>query len=286
MNVSTPIICTTVAELREHVAQAKGQGQRVGLVPTMGALHAGHLSLANYSIQECGYTVVTIFVNPTQFAPHEDYTRYPRVFEADCQLLSTVGVNLVFAPDVAEVYPPGCNTHVEVGGVTEMLEGECRPGHFRGVATVVLKLFLMAGADVAYFGRKDYQQAAVVQQMVRDLNVPITIRTCPIVRESDGLALSSRNVYLSPDERRQALVLSRSLQTATQLVSSGEQSADRILAAMHSVFATEPLVHFDYIALVDPVTLQPVSHLASPTIAAVAARVGKTRLIDNTLLEP
>lgn len=285
-----PLVVHTVAELREHVARARRAGQTIGLVPTMGALHAGHVSLVERSQRECGYTVATIFVNPLQFGPQEDYTRYPRTLESDCAKLATASCDLVFAPNVAEVYPRGPQharaTYVEVTGVTEMLEGASRPGHFRGVATVVLKLFNMAAPDVAYFGQKDYQQATLIRQMTADLNLPLEIRVCPIVREPDGLAMSSRNVYLSPAERQQALTLSRALAAARQAVASGERDATRVLAAMRAVFAAEPAVQLEYTALVDPETLVDVPHLKSTVVALVAARVGTTRLIDNELLAP
>lgn len=287
-------VCTKVSELRQHVARARQQGHKIGLVPTMGALHAGHVSLVAQSHAECGFTVTTIFVNPTQFAPHEDFTRYPRDLEADCRLLEPAGANLVFAPEVGEVYPrgaspaggPALGTFVEVTGVTEMLEGASRPGHFRGVATVVLKLFNMAAPDVAYFGRKDYQQAAMIRQMTTDLDLPIEIRVCPIIRDADGLALSSRNTYLSPEERRQALVLSRSLREAAEQVAAGERDAAVVLAAMQATLANQPQVTLDYVTIADPDTLRPVERIDRPAVALLAARVGTTRLIDNGILEP
>lgn len=294
MDVAGLTVCTKVSELRQYVAQARGRGQTIGLVPTMGALHAGHVSLVERSHAECGYSVATIFVNPTQFGPKEDYTRYPRTLGADCSLLKPAGCDLVFAPEVSEVYPRGASaaglsplsTSVDVTGVTEMLEGESRPGHFRGVATVVLKLFNMAQPDVAYFGRKDFQQAAVIRRMVADLNVPVDVRLCPIVRDADGLALSSRNAYLSPEERRQALVLSQSLREAAAKVAGGERDAAVLLGVMREVIAREPAVKIDYVALADPDTLQPVTRLDQPAVALLAARVGTTRLIDNATLEP
>lgn len=287
-------VCTKVSELRQHVAAARRKGQTIGLVPTMGALHAGHVSLVERSHAECGFTVATIFVNPTQFGPHEDFTRYPRDLEADCRLLQPAGADLVFAPEVSEVYPrgasaaglPALGTFVEVTGVTEMLEGQSRPGHFRGVATVVLKLFNMAAPDVAYFGRKDYQQAAMIRQMTVDLDLPVEVRLCPIVRDPDGLALSSRNAYLSAEQRRQALVLSKSLREASQAVAAGQSDAAQVLALMRTTLAGEPDVKLEYVAVVDPETLLPVSRLDRPVVALLAARVGSTRLIDNGLLEP
>jgi pantoate--beta-alanine ligase len=259
-------------------------GRSVGVVPTMGALHAGHLSLVEASCRQCGFTVVTLFVNPMQFGPGEDFSRYPRDLDKDLELLSAYPVDLVFAPTVDQMYPSGHTTFVDVGAVAEPLEGKHRPGHFRGVATIVLKLFNLVAADVAFFGQKDYQQTLVVRQMVRDLDVPIEIRICPTVRETDGLALSSRNVYLSDRERQQALVISRSLQLADELVKRGERSARVILDRMRELFAAEPEIQVQYIALADPDTLANVSEIRGPTVALIAAKVGATRLIDNWIL--
>jgi pantoate--beta-alanine ligase len=256
----------------------------VGLVPTMGALHAGHLSLVEASRRECEKTVLTIFVNPTQFAPHEDFARYPRNLDDDLDKLRPLGVDVVFAPPLEEMYPPGETTRVEVGRIAEPLEGQFRPGHFRGVATIVLKLFHAIPANVAYFGQKDYQQTLVVRQMVADLLVPVRIAVCPIVREHDGLAMSSRNVYLSPDERRKALVLSQSLSLAERLVNEGEHDAAKILARMRKLFAEALVDRIDYIALADPQTLAPIDEIRQPTLAVIAAHVGNTRLIDNRLI--
>jgi pantoate--beta-alanine ligase len=259
-------------------------GQSVGVVPTMGALHAGHLSLVEASKRECDKTVVTIFVNPTQFAPHEDFERYPRDLEADLARLRPLGVDAVFAPPREEMYPSGETTRVEVGPIAEPLEGQFRPGHFRGVATIVLKLFQAIPATTAYFGQKDYQQSLVIRRMVADLLVPIRIVVCPIVRESDGLAMSSRNVYLSPNQRRQALVLSQSLNLAERLVREGERDAEKVLAQMKKRFADAGVDRIDYIALVDPEKLTPVNEIHTQTLAAIAAHVGTTRLIDNRLI--
>lgn len=281
-----PCLVTRIAELRAAVDAARSAGRQIGLVPTMGALHAGHVSLVDAAARECGFVVATVFVNPTQFGPHEDFQRYPRSLDADRDALRGHGADLIFAPNVEEVYPPGHATAVEVGGVAVPLEGARRAGHFRGVATVVLKLFNMVRPDVAYFGRKDYQQARVIEQMVADLNVPLAIRVCPIVREPDGLAMSSRNAYLAGEERRRALVLRRSLLRAQSLVAGGERDAEAILAAMRGEFATEPQVRTDYIALADPQTMAPVERVAPGTVALVAAFVGQTRLIDNEVLGP
>jgi pantoate--beta-alanine ligase len=273
-----------LADLRAAVAAARRAGRSVGLVPTMGALHAGHLSLVDACRRECGQTVVSVFVNPTQFAPGEDFDRYPRPFAADLQLLTEREVDLVFAPSTQVMYPPGSTTQVDVGPVAEPLEGRFRPGHFRGVATVVLKLFHQVAPDVAFFGRKDYQQSLVVRRMTADLNLPIEIRVCPTIREADGLALSSRNVYLNATERRQALTLSRSLRLAKDLAAGGERNAATILHRMHALFAVEPDIRLDYIALADPDTLADLATIDADAVALIAARVGATRLIDNETL--
>lgn len=282
---SPPRLVTTVHELRQQVSAARQGGKTIGLVPTMGALHAGHLSLVDASRNQCGYTVVSIYVNPSQFAPHEDFERYPRTLEADLAQLAG-RADLVFAPPDAEVYPAGYATWVNIQGVAEPLEGEFRPSHFRGVATIVLKLFNMVQPDVAYFGQKDYQQSCVVQQMVRDLNLPITIRVCPIVREPDGLAMSSRNAYLAPAERQQATVLWRGLCRAQELVAQGRRTGAEIVEEVRRVICTAPDVRIDYVALADPQTLQPASTVEKPAVLLLAVRIGNTRLIDNCLLEP
>lgn len=286
MPETPPLIVRTVAEVRQAVAAARRSGKRIGLVPTMGALHAGHVSLVEASAAACGYTVVTVFVNPTQFGPKEDFSKYPRTFEADVAAVGRAGADLVFAPDNAEVYPSGFATYVEVGGVAEPLEGECRPGHYRGVATVVLKLFQMVGADVAYFGQKDYQQTRVVQQMVRDFNFPIEIEICPTVREPDGLALSSRNIYLSAAERRSALVISRALRKVEQSVAAGQRDVWKLRDDLHTELATVPEVRVQYAVVADAETLHEPAILDRPCVALVAAHVGTTRLIDNVLLAP
>ncbi len=279
-----PLVVTTRVGLRPHLAAARVAGKTIGLVPTMGALHAGHMSLVERSRRECDYTVATIFVNPTQFGPNEDFSRYPRTLDADLTLLANASVDLVFAPDTAEMYPAGNSTLVEVGQVSEPLEGQFRPGHFRGVSTIVLKLFQLIPADVAYFGQKDFQQSLVIRRMVEDLNLPIAIRVCPIVREPDGLAMSSRNRYLSLDERRRALALSQSLQVARELVRRGTQDPAVILRAMSNTIAAAGGIRVDYVTLVNPQTLEPVTKVDRPTAALVAAWVGITRLIDNELL--
>jgi pantoate--beta-alanine ligase len=251
----------------------------------MGALHAGHASLIRAAREETGFVVVSIFVNPTQFGPAEDFSRYPRPLEDDLEVSGREGADVVFAPETAEVYPPGFRTFVEVQGLQDVLCGASRPGHFRGVATVVLKLLHMVQPDVAYFGQKDYQQARVLRQMVRDLNVPVRLRVCPIVRAPDGLALSSRNQYLDPDQRRRATVLYQALQQARQLVGVGERRAAVVREAVRARIENTPGATLDYAAVVDADTLQPVDRLPKETLVAVAVRFGTTRLIDNTLIQ-
>jgi pantoate--beta-alanine ligase len=277
---------TKCDDLRAAVARARAAGLSVGLVPTMGALHAGHLSLVDASLRECGHTVVTIFVNPTQFGPQEDFAAYPRTLEDDLAALAERGVPTVFAPAAEEMYRPGHVTFVEMQGVALPLEGERRPGHFRGVATIVLKLFQLVRPDRAYFGQKDYQQTLVVRRMVADLNLNVEIRLCPIVRDADGLALSSRNRYLNPLERQRALTLHRALEHVTRRVAGGERDCEALLGEIESLFASTPGVRLDYAAIADPETLAPLRRLAGPAVCALAAFVGTTRLIDNTLLCP
>jgi len=286
MSNAIPKLITAVAQLRETLAAVRREGKRIGLVPTMGALHEGHLSLVRAAKAECDCTVVSIYVNPTQFGPNEDFSKYPRTLEADLKLLAGCGADVVFAPTNEEVYQAGHATWVEVGAVAEPLEGHCRPGHFRGVATVVLKLFNMVQPDVACFGQKDFQQTAVIRRMTADLNLPLAIRVCPTVREPDGLAMSSRNRYLSPAARQRALVLWRSLQTAVKLVQEGQRDASRIVARMREMIETAEDARIDYIALVDPDTLQPVGRITGRTLAVLAVKIENTRLIDNCLLEP
>jgi pantoate--beta-alanine ligase len=258
-------------------------GKSLGLVPTMGALHAGHLSLVKASKATCDITTASIFVNPTQFGPKEDLARYPRTFEADCAMLEAEGVDLIFAPSVDEMYPAGASTWVEVEGEGDRLEGASRPGHLRGVSTVVSKLFHIVAPTHAFFGQKDAAQLAVLRKMVRDLRFDLQIVGCPIVREPDGLAMSSRNRYLSAEERRQALVLNRALLAASDLVANGETSSASLMAAMRAVFAPEPGARVDYITVVDPDTLLPIDDITSGGMLAVAAYLGTTRLLDNVL---
>ena len=277
-------VVSTVDAARAAIRAARRQGQLIGVVPTMGALHEGHLSLIRRARAECGYVVVTLFVNPTQFGPAEDLSRYPRPFEADCELSAGAGADLMFAPPVEEVYPAGFATYVNVEGLTQGLCGGSRPTHFRGVITVVSKLFNMLQPDRAYFGEKDYQQLQVIRRMTRDLDFPIEIVPCPIVREPDGLAMSSRNRYLSPEERRSALSLSRALAAARESFTTGERKAAALVAAAREVFEAVPQVRIDYVELVDAESLEPLDRLERPAVLAVAAFLGKTRLIDNTVL--
>jgi len=277
-------IVRTVQELREWTRADRYETNTIGIVPTMGALHAGHASLIRAAREECGCVVVSIFVNPTQFGPNEDFARYPRSFEADCELAKAAGASLIFAPSVEELYPDGAATFVEVEGLSNRLDGKSRPGHFRGVATVVAKLLIATEADLAFFGQKDAAQVAVLRRMVTDLRLPAKVVVCPIVREPDGLALSSRNAYLSEEERRRALVLSRAVRRVEALAASGERRASALIAAAHEVFAAKPAVRVDYVELVNWETLLPVETAAPGTLFAVAAFVGTTRLIDNTIV--
>lgn len=283
-NGLAPVV-ESVEAVRRAVLAARACGKRVGFVPTMGALHAGHHSLIEAARRECGYVVVSIFVNPTQFAPHEDLQKYPRPLEADRRLAFGAGADLVFLPAVETVYPPGFSTYVQVDGLSGVLEGRFRPTHFRGVTTVVLKLFQMVPADVAFFGQKDYQQQTIIRKMVAELNLPIEIRVCPTIREADGLALSSRNVYLSPDERCAALTLSRTLSLAKEELLSGNRDLVALRERMFQLLATTPRVEPDYATLVDPDTLEEVAEVRPRLVALVAARVGLTRLIDNLIID-
>ena len=276
----------SIAEMRTLCRAARARGVRLGLVPTMGALHEGHLSLVKTAREKSDLVAASIFVNPTQFGPNEDFAKYPRTLENDCALFEQAGVELVFAPSVEEMYPKGAMTWVVVEQLSERLCGKSRPGHFRGVTTVVAKLFHIMEPDLAFFGQKDAAQVAIIRRMVRDLNMPVTIEVCPIVREADGLAISSRNAYLSPQERQSALVLYRSLMRIQKLFAGGERNSAKLIAAAKQEFAAEPAVRLDYIEVVDPETLEPEADVTKHALVAVAAFVGQTRLIDNILLEP
>jgi len=276
---------TTVAQLRSFVHAQRLSGKRIGLVPTMGALHDGHLSLVKLANEQCDVTVVSIFVNPTQFGPNEDFFRYPRTLENDLRLLETVGSPAVFVPDAKEMYPANFGTSVHVDGVTEPFEGAIRPGHFDGVATVVLKLFLVSQADVAFFGQKDYQQLCVIKKMVADLNFPIEIVVGKTIRESDGLAMSSRNRYLSEMERRRAVVLSQSLAEAENMIATENvRSAETIRQMIQDRILSMGGMTIDYIAVVDPVTLQELTTIETAAVILLAVRLGSTRLIDNVAI--
>ncbi len=277
-------IITTVEQMQQACRNLRRKGT-LGLVPTMGALHDGHLSLVRRAQEACDSVIVSIFVNPTQFAVGEDYETYPRSFEDDCAKLKTAGIDVLFAPRPEEMYSPESTTFVEVPGIGDRLDGASRPGHFRGVATVVAKLFNIVGPDRAYFGQKDAAQVAVLHAMIRDLNFAVQLVSCPIVREPDGLAMSSRNRYLSPQNRRRALVLHRALQTVCELLEAGEIRSDILQDALARVFATDEGVRLDYAAIVDPCTLLPIADTAQGALIAVAAWVGPTRLIDNILIE-
>ena len=278
--------------MRAASRAARRAGKRLGLVPTMGALHEGHLSLVRAARRASDVVSASIFVNPTQFGPNEDLARYPRSFERDCKLLESEGGDLVFAPTVEEMYPtsrdgsvrPAAATWVTVEGLSNKLDGRSRPGHFRGVTTVVCKLFHIVEPDAAFFGQKDAAQVAVVRRMVEDLNLPVEIVICPIVREPDGLAMSSRNAYLDPKQRQQALVLHRALARVQQMAERGELVAATLAAAGRREIASEPAVRLDYFELVDPDTLDPVADASRGALVAVAAYVGSTRLIDNIVL--
>ncbi|MFZ0335479.1 MAG: pantoate--beta-alanine ligase [Candidatus Acidiferrales bacterium] len=278
-------IVRSVDWMKQAARAAGSAGCLIGFVPTMGALHEGHLSLVRAAKQQCSPVVVSIFVNPTQFGPGEDLAKYPRNFDQDCALLESLGVDYVFAPAAVEIYPPGFRTFVRVDGLSDKFEGRVRPGHFQGVCTVVLKLFEIARPRFAFFGRKDAQQARIVRQMARDLNLDAEVVVCPIVREADGLALSSRNAYLNPDERRTAIVLHRSLDAARRQINSDSRAANEILGAVNSTLASEPLAKLDYAALVDADSFEAVDFIRGSCLLLIAARLGSTRLIDNMLID-
>jgi pantoate--beta-alanine ligase len=276
-------IITTTAEMQTAARELR-RGGTLALVPTMGALHAGHLSLIDAAKRDCTHVVASIFVNPLQFGPGEDFSRYPRTFEADCVALTAAGVDILFAPSAETLTPAGATTYVEVGGISDRLDGAHRPGHFRGVATIVAKLFHIVAPDRAYFGQKDAAQLAVLRAMVRDLNFPVELIACPIVREADGLALSSRNRYLTTEQRARSTILYRSLKAAADLHAHGERNSQALTATMMQTLASEPSVIMEYAAVVDPDTLLPVADITGGALLAVAARLGETRLIDNQLI--
>jgi len=274
----------TIAEAQSACRQIKSQGKRLGLVPTMGALHAGHLSLARAAHAQTDVVAFSIFVNPLQFGPSEDLQRYPRDLERDCRLLEAEGVTLVFAPSPEEMYPASPSTCVEVTELSQKLEGKTRPGHFRGVTTVVNKLFNIMAPDAAFFGQKDAQQVVIIRRMVRDLNMPVEIAVCPIMREADGLAMSSRNAYLDPPHRHAATVLHRAVLRARDLFQQGERCATALAAAGRDLILAERLARLDYFELVHPETLDPLAEVSPGALVVVAAYLGETRLIDNLIL--
>lgn len=279
-------IIRTVAWMKEKAREARQEQRVIGFVPTMGALHAGHLALVERAKKECAPVFASIFLNPTQFGPNEDLSKYPRPLQADIEKLTGAGVDGLFLPEAAEVYPRGYSTYVQVEGLSDRLEGKSRPGHFRGVATVVLKLFETVEPQFAYFGRKDAQQVRIIQQMVKDLNLEVEIVVCPIVREGDGLALSSRNAYLGPEERKGATVLYRALEAAKWEIAAGTRDAQELQRAMHKVLKGEPRASINYAEIVDAETFEPVVRVTRRCYGLLAVHIGRTRLIDNMLIEP
>jgi pantoate--beta-alanine ligase len=277
-------VIKSIPALKSAVRRWKSKNRTIGFAPTMGYLHEGHLSLVRASKKKADVTVVSIFVNPTQFGPKEDFRTYPRDFEGDAGLLEKEGVDVLFYPDAEEMYPGGYKTYVEVHDLQDKLCGRSRPGHFRGVSTVVLKLFNIVRPDYAFFGQKDAQQATILRRMARDLDLDVRVEVMPIVREADGLAMSSRNTYLGPDERKAGLSLSRSLCQAKMRIDAGERKPAVILSAMKEMIAAEPLARIDYIEAVDMNTLEPVKEISEGTLIALAVFIGKTRLIDNMIV--
>ncbi len=275
----------TIDELRSFIEETRAAGKTIGLVPTMGALHEGHLSLARRSVEQTDITVATIFVNPTQFASGEDLSVYPRPLERDLKLLASVGVDVAFVPSDEDMYPPGCSTTVSPPELGSSLEGEFRPTHFRGVLTIVLKLFNLVQADVALFGRKDYQQSLVIRKMVDDLNVPTRIEVCPIVRDPDGLAMSSRSVYLGTEEREIALSLKKTLDLAKEQIEQGQRDGFELITEMRQSLIDSGVTSIDYAVVADPQTLETLDPIQLPCVLLIAAHVGNTRLIDNCIVE-
>jgi pantoate--beta-alanine ligase len=278
-------IARTIKAVRKLVKAARSRGRTIGFVPTMGALHKGHISLIKTAVKKTDFVVVSIFVNPTQFGPAEDFKKYPRPLKADLAICRKAGVDVVFVPAPKEMYGEGNLIWVNVEKIGEPLCGEFRPGHFRGVATVCAKLFNIVIPDIAFFGQKDAQQSVIVKRMVADLNMPLKIAVCPTVRESDGLAMSSRNQYLSENERKYAAYLYKSLQKCRQMAAEGEKDSDKIAAQMRRILNNVPSIKIEYISIVDAETLEPMKQLGSKVLAAVAVRIGTTRLIDNVLLD-
>jgi pantoate--beta-alanine ligase len=272
--------------MRDRARQARAENRVAGLVPTMGALHRGHLALIERAKRDCSPVIASIFVKPKQFGPNEDFSKYPRTFESDSEKLQQAGVDALFAPEAAEIYPAGFSAYVNVDGLSERLEGRSRPGHFRGVATVVMKLLQIVQPHFAYFGRKDAQQSRIITQMARDLNLDTEIVVCPIVREPDGLALSSRNTYLNAEERQAATVLHRALEAARNELAAGVRDALQLQTVLHRLLGAEKLARVDYAEIVDAETFEPVARVGKPCYVVLAVFVGKTRLIDNLFVEP
>jgi len=272
--------------MKEQARQARAENRIVGLVPTMGALHRGHLALIERAKRECSPVIASIFVNPKQFGPSEDFTKYPRTFESDKEKLEQAGVDSLFAPEAADIYPQGFSTYVNVEGLSERLEGRSRPGHFRGVATVVMKLLQIVQPNFAYFGRKDAQQSRIITQMARDLNLDSEIVVCPIVREPDGLAMSSRNAYLNAEERKAATVLHRALDAAKSELAAGVRDALQLQARLRRKLDSERLATVDYMEIIDAETFEPVVRVSKSSYIVLAVFIGKTRLIDNLYIEP
>lgn len=273
----------TIAQLKRSLAQHTSAHHTIGFVPTMGALHEGHLSLIAASRRQCDTTIVSIFVNPTQFGPNEDYRRYPRTLARDAALCRKAGADLLFVPSVNDIYPPGDTIRVDAGPLGNVLEGASRPGHFNGVATVVLKLLNLVQPDRLFLGQKDYQQTLVIKQLVQSFHLDTAVTVCPTIREADGLAMSSRNRYLKPHERQAAVLLSQALATGIDRLRHGERSAGALRTVMRKVLARSPLIRVDYLAVCDPDTLAPLNRVKQRVLLAVAARIGRTRLIDNAL---
>jgi len=276
----------TIAWMKEAARQARAESRIIGFVPTMGALHAGHTALVQRAKQECAPVVASIFVNPKQFGPNEDFTNYPRTLEPDSEKFSAAGVDTLFLPEASEIYPTGFRSYVTVEGLSDRLEGRSRPGHFRGVATVVMKLLEIVQPNFAYFGRKDAQQVRIISQMVHDLNLDTEIVVCPIVREPDGLALSSRNAYLNVEERRAATVLHRALEAARAELAAGARDSLQLQSTIRRVLEAEPLAAVDYVQIVDADAFEPITRIARPAYLLLAVFIGKTRLIDNLYIEP
>jgi pantoate--beta-alanine ligase len=278
-------VAETIAQIRQYVAEARRKGQTVGFVPTMGALHAGHVSLIEAAAAACDFVVVSIFVNPTQFGPGEDFERYPRPIEKDLALCEGHGADVVFSPSNSEMYPQFQTTWVNVEKLTDGLCGRSRPGHFRGVTTVCTKFFNIVGCDKAFFGQKDAQQVAVIRRMVADLNMPLQIVVCPTVREPDGLAMSSRNQYLSPQHRKDATIIHKSIQKGIEMIHAGTTDAAQVVERMMATLGQVPAMQPEYVSIVDAETLEQIPHLRGRVLIAVAARMGSTRLIDNAVVD-